>query len=69
MPEPQTQERKNTGPDRGTYARIGCADCDNEQVMFARPSNEVSCRVCGSPLAHPTGGLAELEGTFIEYLD
>ncbi|PSG97051.1 30S ribosomal protein S27e [Thermoplasmatales archaeon SW_10_69_26] len=69
MPEEQTQEKPETR-ERGTFAEVECEDCGNEQVIFARPSNPITCEVCGSELAQPRGGLADLTGsTFIDYLD
>lgn len=67
MPE-QTQEPIEKKV-RGTFARVECTDCGNEQVLFARTATHVTCQVCGSSLAKPTGGIAELDGTFIEYVD
>lgn len=68
MPEKQTQEAPETR-ERGTFARVECEDCGNEQVIYARPSTPITCEVCGSALAEPRGGLADLKGSFIEYLD
>jgi small subunit ribosomal protein S27e len=46
----------------GSFFRVACPDCENEQVVFERASREVACAVCGHTLAHPTGGIADLEG-------
>lgn len=54
---------------RGTFAKVECADCGNEQVLFVRAATVVTCQVCGSGLAEPTGGFAELKGTLKEYVD
>lgn len=66
MPQQQEpiEERR-----RGTFARVECDDCGNEQVIFSRSATAVSCQVCGSNLVEPTGGIADLHGTFIEYVD
>lgn len=67
MPE-QTQEPIEEFK-RGTFARVECADCGNEQILYNRASTYVTCQVCGSSLAEPTGGIVDLQGTFIEYVD
>ncbi|MDY6779026.1 MAG: 30S ribosomal protein S27e [Halobacteria archaeon] len=45
-----------------SFLSVKCEDCENEQTVFQKPSSEVSCAVCGSTLAKPTGGKAELLG-------
>ncbi len=44
---------------------VKCPDCSGEQTVFSRPSTVVSCVVCGATLATPTGGTAQLRGTFV----
>lgn len=66
MPEKQVAEEEFS---RGTFARVECDDCGNEQILFARTATAVTCHVCGSSLADPTGGVADLHGTFVEYVD
>ena len=51
------------------FAKVACADCSNEQVVFLRASTAVTCQVCGAGLATPGGGVAELRGEVIERLD
>lgn len=67
MPE-QTQEPIEEFS-RGSFARVECDDCGHEQVLFVRSATAITCEVCGSGLAEPTGGVARLEGTFVEYVD
>jgi len=50
----------------GDYLRVECADCGNEQVVYQKAASEVRCAVCGSTLATPTGGKAELTGEVVE---
>jgi small subunit ribosomal protein S27e len=44
---------------------VKCPDCSGEQTIFSRPSTPVNCVVCGATLANPTGGKAQLRGTFV----
>ncbi|MFZ0831034.1 MAG: 30S ribosomal protein S27e [Thermoplasmata archaeon] len=44
---------------------VKCPDCSGEQTIFSRPATVVNCVVCGATLATPTGGKAQLRGTFI----
>lgn len=49
----------------GNFLMLACPDCENEQVIFEKASTEVACAVCGHTLAHPTGGIADIEGEVI----
>ncbi|WP_435097190.1 30S ribosomal protein S27e [Halarchaeum sp. P4] len=53
----------------GNFFRITCPDCENEQVVFEKASSPVSCAVCGTTLARPTGGKADLEGEVVETVE
>jgi small subunit ribosomal protein S27e len=46
----------------GDFLTVECPDCGNEQTVFNRAASVVNCAVCGSTLARPTGGKAELSG-------
>ncbi|GAB7094932.1 30S ribosomal protein S27e [Halolamina litorea] len=46
----------------GDFLQVVCPDCENEQVVFQKASTTVNCAVCGTTLATPTGGKAELNG-------
>ncbi len=48
------------------FVRVKCPNCGNEQIIFLRASTVVSCHVCGSTLAVPTGGKADIKGDIIE---
>ena len=50
----------------GSFYRVACPDCENEQVVFGRAASEVTCQVCGHTLARPTGGKADIEGEVTE---
>lgn len=47
---------------RGRFLRIRCEDCGGEQVVFDRAASVVACLVCGTTIARPTGGVAEIKG-------
>lgn len=48
------------------FLRLKCKDCENEQIVFQKAASKVSCAVCGSTLAEPTGGKAKLLGQVVE---
>ncbi len=45
----------------GNFYSVRCSDCENEQIVFGKASTEVSCAVCGTTLAVPTGGKARID--------
>ena len=51
------------------FVKVKCADCENEQVVFLRPTTRISCQVCGATMAEPTGGRADLKGQVTEKLE
>jgi small subunit ribosomal protein S27e len=51
------------------FLRAECDECGNQQVIFSRPAQEVECLVCGTVLASPTGGSAELDAEIVEELE
>ena len=51
------------------FIRVRCKDCENEQVIFNKASTIVSCHICGSKLAIPRGGKAEIRGELLEVLE
>jgi Ribosomal protein S27E len=53
----------------GSFHRVTCPDCENEQIVFEKAATEVSCAVCGNTLARPTGGLAAIEGEVTETVE
>ncbi|QCJ47611.1 MULTISPECIES: 30S ribosomal protein S27e [Haloprofundus] len=53
----------------GSFYRVVCPDCENEQVVFDRAATPVNCVVCGSTLARPTGGKAAFEGEVTETVE
>jgi small subunit ribosomal protein S27e len=53
----------------GSFYRVTCPDCENEQVVFEKAATEVVCAVCGHTLARPTGGKATIEGDITETVE
>jgi small subunit ribosomal protein S27e len=51
------------------FIKVRCKDCENEQVLFNKASNAVSCHICGSKLAVPRGGKADIKGEILEILE
>jgi len=47
---------------RSSFVRVKCLKCGNEQMMFINAVNKVSCNVCGTILAEPSGGKAKIKG-------
>jgi small subunit ribosomal protein S27e len=47
---------------RSNFIRVKCLKCGNEQMMFSNAVNKVSCNVCGTILAEPSGGKAKIKG-------
>ncbi len=54
---------------RGSFLRIKCLDCQNEQILFNKPSTSVPCSVCGTTLAKSTGGIAKIKGEIVGVLE
>jgi len=50
----------------GDFITVTCPDCENEQTVFGKASTTVKCAVCGTTLATPSGGEAELAGEVVE---
>lgn len=42
--------------ERAKFVVLKCADCSSEQITFERATSVVTCKICGSTLATPTGG-------------
>ncbi len=53
----------------GSFLTIECPDCENEQTVFEKAASEVTCAVCGTTLARPTGGIAELEAEVVDVVE
>ena len=53
----------------GSFLAVVCPDCENEQIVFQNASTTVNCAVCGTTLATPTGGKAEINGDVTETVE
>ena len=53
----------------GNFYSVRCGDCENEQIVFGKASTEVACAVCGTTLARPTGGNADIEHEIVETVE
>ena len=53
----------------GTYIRVRCSDCENEQIVFGKAASVVNCAVCGTTLATPTGGSAAIDHEILETVE
>jgi small subunit ribosomal protein S27e len=51
------------------FIKVRCKDCENEQVLFNKASTVVSCHICGSKLAIPTGGKAKIKSEVLEVIE
>jgi len=51
------------------FIKVRCKDCENEQALFNKASSIVSCHICGSKLAIPKGGKAEIKGEILEVIE
>jgi len=54
---------------KSKFVKVRCRDCENEQVLFDKASTIVSCHICGSKLATPTGGKAKIKGELLEVIE
>ena len=54
---------------RSKFLKVKCSDCGNEQTIFDRTNTKVSCSVCGSTIALPMGGKAEIKGEIVGRVD
>lgn len=50
---------------RARFIVIKCPDCSAEQIAFERASTIVTCKICGSTLATPTGGTAKFRAQIL----
>lgn len=50
---------------KGSFWKVKCVDCGNEQVTFSKPAMKVACIVCGSSLVEPVGGLGKFKAEII----
>ena len=53
---------------RSKFYKVKCPDCENEQTVFEKASTVVKCVVCGSDLATPAGGRANIKAEIVQEL-
>jgi len=53
----------------GSFIRVRCPDCENEQTVFEKAASEVTCAVCGTTLVTPTGGKAAVEAEVLDVVE
>ena len=51
------------------FLNVKCSKCNNEQIIFNKPSSDIECLVCGEVLCKSTGGFGEIEGEVLEELE
>jgi small subunit ribosomal protein S27e len=51
------------------FIKVRCKDCENEQVLFNKASTVVSCHICGSKLAVPSGGKSFIKAEILEVIE
>lgn len=51
------------------FVKVRCTKCKNEQIMFGKASSPVTCLVCNTVLAEPTGGKAKVKARVLEVLE
>ena len=52
-------------PGNANFIKVKCADCSNDQIVFVKAASKVDCLACGSTLATPTGGKADIKGEIV----
>lgn len=62
---PESHQR----PLLGRFVQVKCKDCSNIQIVFNKSSTAVNCMVCGTILASPSGGKAEIKGEIMGVLE
>lgn len=50
---------------KSKFLRVKCLKCGNEQIVFSNVVNKVTCNVCGTELAEPSGGRARIKGEIL----
>lgn len=53
---------------KSRFLLIECSNCNNEQVIFNKPSQEIKCLVCDKTVANPTGGRGDIKTKIKEVL-
>ncbi len=51
---------------KSKFLKISCSECENEQIIFNKPTNTVQCLDCESTLCDPTGGMGKIQSKIEE---
>ncbi|MGE0792756.1 MAG: 30S ribosomal protein S27e [Candidatus Woesearchaeota archaeon] len=51
------------------FIKVRCPKCKNEQVIFGKSASTVTCLVCSTVLAEPTGGKTKIKARILEILE
>jgi small subunit ribosomal protein S27e len=51
------------------FALVKCPDCSNEQPIFVKAASVVTCLICGSTLATPSGGQAQIKAEVVKAVE
>ncbi|MFO8051091.1 MAG: 30S ribosomal protein S27e [Thermoplasmatota archaeon] len=54
---------------KSRFLKVKCPDCGETQMVFDCTNLKVSCNVCGSTMALPKGGKADIKGEIIGRVD
>ncbi len=61
--EEEFKKLRNVG---NNFLKIKCKNCGNEQIIYSKISSTVTCSICGSVIAKPTGATLATSGELIE---
>ena len=53
---------------KSRFLRVECLKCKNEQIIFNKTSQDVTCLVCGNTLAEVTGGMSIIKAKILKVL-
>lgn len=56
------------GP-KSKFIKVRCKKCKNEQITFGKSASEITCLVCNSVLATPSGGKTKFKARVLEVLE
>jgi len=50
------------------FLKVQCLKCKNEQIIFNKASQDVTCLVCGNTLSEKTGGMSVIKSKILKVL-
>ncbi len=54
---------------RSKFLNVKCSKCNNEQIIFNKPSSDIKCLVCGELICKSTGGLGKIKTKILERVE